>query len=60
MINEEPINEEPKDKCQICGFEGYSSEFGDDEGVCPNCGSNDVDDAETNPYEEDDLEDGLW
>ena len=54
------IEEEPKDKCQICGFEGYSSEFGDDEGVCPNCGSNDIDDAETNPYEEDDLEDGLW
>jgi predicted Zn-ribbon and HTH transcriptional regulator len=52
---------EPIDKCQICGYEAPSSIFVDNANRCPICGSEDVDDANTNPYEDDDNEEEeLW
>tara|TARA_R110000803_G_scaffold145933_6_gene211780 strand:- start:4660 stop:4815 length:156 start_codon:yes stop_codon:yes gene_type:complete len=43
------------DKCLICTHVAPSNDFIG--GLCPNCGSSDVDDADTDQYEEeDDLE----
>lgn len=47
------------DKCQICGFTGKSNLFIDNK--CPICGSEDVDDADFDPYNDDDDEnEELW
>jgi predicted Zn-ribbon and HTH transcriptional regulator len=54
------MKEEPNDRCQICGYEALSSEFVENDNKCPVCGSEDVDDANTNPYEDDDNEEELW
>jgi predicted Zn-ribbon and HTH transcriptional regulator len=42
------------DKCQVCGYEAPSTEFIKDK--CPICGSEDVDDANFDPYKDDDDE----
>lgn len=53
--------DEPLDQCQICMFIAPSSEFVENGNKCPNCGSEDVDDANTNPYDDDDNEEEeLW
>jgi len=39
------------DKCLLCTHVAPSDMFID--GECPNCGSSDVDDADTDQYEED-------
>lgn len=54
-----------RDKCNICGWEGPSDDVIHDRlrdaWLCPSCGSEDVDDANTNPYEDDDDEENdLW
>ncbi len=41
------------DKCQVCGYMATSDMFGD---KCPICGSEDIDDAQFNPYTDDDDE----
>lgn len=42
------------DKCLICTHVAPSDMFID--GLCPNCGSSDVDDADSDPYEDDEGE----
>ena len=43
------------DKCLICTHVAPSDMFID--GNCPNCGSSDVDDADTDPYEDEEDSD---
>ena len=40
-----------RDKCLTCTHVAPSPYFV--KGICPNCGSSNVDDADTDPYEED-------
>ena len=50
---------ETLDKCNICGWEGPSEDVPqreDGKYVCPICGSEDMDDIKSNPYEDDDDE----
>ena len=47
----------PYDKCQVCGHVEKSTTFGE---RCPICGSEDIDDANFDPYKDDDEEEELW
>jgi predicted Zn-ribbon and HTH transcriptional regulator len=48
------------DKCNICGYVGKSEEFGDDEDAkCPKCGHKDIDDAYSDPYDDNDGDWGI-
>lgn len=47
------------DKCNICNWTGFSDDVPRDQNgkwICPVCGSEDMDDVNSNPYEDDEEE----
>ena len=62
MPKRQVIEQDTKDKCNICGWIGLSSlvvfKPSDGQWHCPQCDSTDVDDVNADPYEDDD--DDWW